>query len=149
MCVCVCVSWVYLCDTVICRNIWYLSEPYNKLHFCHTWPSRASNGSICPLERKRRWFPYFWGSRYWKSYFYGFGYYSNVSCHVPVPTRTARLPVLREADFTSLVVQERSLLQPNVTLSVYSLGFVFWFFWIFFVAGMTPGPRTLVNCIKK
>lgn len=41
------------------------------------------------------------------SHTYGFGHFFKVSCHVPAPPRTARVPVLREADDTSSVVQEK------------------------------------------
>lgn len=43
--------------------------------------------------------------------FYGFGHFSNVSCHVAVLPRTARLAVLRENGFRCSAVQEKSVLQ--------------------------------------
>lgn len=74
-----------------------------------------------------------------------------VCCHVPVPPRTARVPVLREADFTSSVVQERSGLQSMLNRCNFSSaqsGFLV-LGGFFLVAGIISGPSTSVNCMKN
>lgn len=67
--------------------------------------------------------------------FYGFGHFSNVSCHVLVLPRTARLSVLRENGFRWSEVQEKSVLQSMLNRgnsSCMQSGFWFWVGLLFF-----------------
>lgn len=86
--------------------------------------------------------------------FYGFGHFSNVSCHVLVLPRTARLSVLKENGFRCSEVQEKRVLQSMLNRgnsSCMQSGFWFLVVFVFFflVAGMISGPSTLVNCMKN
>ena len=69
-----------------------------------------------------------------------------MSCHVPVPPRTAKLPVRREADFLQAQLQSTLSTAVNTSSScaqsVFCLGF-------FFGGRDDLGPSTLVNCVRN